>query len=208
MTCPACDQALTEHDAQCAGCGFSMAVAEHEFGVPPTLQGPVSDPKNVLSRSEKKKLVAFAREIEGRFPQARIVIAVRESPDAESFRAHAFWLFNRSGLCSQVEKGGACHLIFLLLDPVLKKMAVMPGYGLEPFIGRDALAECLAAAKSSLSAGRFFDGILAALRAIETRLRDVTATAPRTFGLSPDRTLMDDGGHALDPAAAIYLPAY
>jgi uncharacterized membrane protein YgcG len=208
MVCPACDQSLSEHDAQCAACGFSLEVAGHEFGAAPSLQAPVSDPEGALSGSERKKLVALANEMEARFPQVRLAVVVRKTPEETALRTHAFWLFNRSGLCSPIEKGGACHLILLLLDPVSKKLALMVGYGLEPFIGRQALAECLSASKSSLASGRLGEGLISALRGIERLLLAASASAAQTFGLAPERTVLDDTGFALDPATAIYLPAY
>jgi hypothetical protein len=52
------------------------------------------------------------------------------------------------------------------------------------------------------------EGLISALRGIERLLLAASAAAAQTFGLAPELTVLDDTGFALDPAAAIYLPAY
>lgn len=96
--------------------------------------------------------------IEHRFPQLRLAVALVRAPAGTPLGVYTFWLFNRGGLSSPVEKGPDNHLILLVIDPgegIDGQAAAMIGYGLEPLISREQLSKCLACAAPGLVRGRF-----------------------------------------------------
>ena len=192
MFCPDCNAPLAEHDAACAQCGFSMEQADRVFGGPPALHPPVCDLARLLSSSEARKLTLAARRLEAKFPQVRIAIITKSVPANCSIRALVFWLFNRAGLCSTMEKGGDCHLVLLFLDPDARAITGMIGYGLEPFLSRAEFESCLATGKDAFAAARWSDALTRTLQALDDKFTALCTSSDKTFGLAPEWMLVTD----------------
>lgn len=192
MFCPDCQAPLAEHDTACVQCGFTMEQADRVFGGPPALHPPVCDLAKLLSNGEKQRLTLVARNLEAKFPQVRLAIVTKAVPDGVQARGLVFWLFNRAGLCSSMEKGGDCHLVLLFLDPSAHVLSGMIGYGLEPFLSREEFEQCLAAGKAELSASKWGEGLGATLRSLDERFTAICTGSERTFGLAPEWTLVTD----------------
>ena len=139
MRCPACRNEIHEGDAACTACGFTLAALDPHLGIPPQLTPPVVDMAQVLSSSARRTLVEATRRAEQHFPDIHAVVILADVPANLSPELYAFWLFNRTGLFSEVEKGGDNHGVLLLLDTQSARCAVMIGYGLEPLMTTLAL---------------------------------------------------------------------
>lgn len=126
--------------------------------MPPPLAVPIADPHRLLGDHDMRRIERTIKRIENRFPQLRLAVALQRAPAGVPLGVYTFWLFNRGGLSSPVERGGDNHLVLLVIDPgdgADGQAAAMLGYGLEPLISREQLSDCLASASSELARGRF-----------------------------------------------------
>lgn len=204
MFCPDCNAPLAEHDAACVQCGFSTEQADRVFGGPPALHPPVCDLAKLLSGGEKQRLTLAARRFEAKFPQVRLAIITKAVPQGVPLRGVVFWLFNRAGLCSSMEKGGDCHLVLLFLDPTARVLSGMIGYGLEPFLAPAEFEQCLAAGQANFTASKWGEGLAKVLRGLDERFTSICTGSERTFGLAPEWTLITDD---IAPAEAEHAQA-
>lgn len=186
MRCPACQTPAIETDATCRQCGFSLETADRAFGIAPTLQRPISDNLGVLGSIARKKVARVIADLERRFPQVAQAVVLTEVPQQAPLAAYAFWIFNRSQLSSAVEKGGANHLVLLLIDTQTKRAITMVGYGLEPFIQETHLQSCLQAAEQPLQHGHFGQAIEAFTRELDRQMGELCRLIPKQFGLVDD----------------------
>lgn len=196
MRCPVCQHPLTEHDAACAACGFSLEMADRTFGIPPQLRPPVSDAGGLLQGDQLRRLALACRKFEQRFPQTQVLVVLHPVPKSQSAGAFAFWLFNRAGLCRALDKAGDNHTILFLVDTRQSpppRLACMIGYGLEPFLGSEALQASLDVGRPLLSKGQIQAAIEACLSAVAQHLIQVSAQLAATYGLAPDAVWHPEG---------------
>lgn len=121
------------------------------------------------------------------------MVVAATPPPPLSAELYAFWLFNRAGVFSAVEKGGGNHGVLLLLDPSAGAAVVALGYGLEPLLPPSALESCLAVARQYLgkrqtaaAAGGFF-------REMQRQLAACAPQWPLVFGLDEELPWFDSG---------------
>jgi uncharacterized membrane protein YgcG len=187
MFCPSCNAALHEFDAACGRCAFSLAVCDAQFGLPPLLSHPVSDPKHHLSRLSHSTIVKAAQHLEQRFPQLRITTLVHSKPDSAEPKPYLFWIFNRGSLHNALEKAGSNHHILLWIDPAAKKMSSMVGYGLEPVLGHRPIQDALCSASPYLLTHQYAQATIAFIRELDRRLVELRHQLDTTFGWHPDQ---------------------
>lgn len=186
MRCPACQQALHEHAPVCPHCGFTLLVAERYFGIPPQVKADITDLANVLSKKEKRDLQQLLRVKRLRFPQARFAVVMDNVTPEVPLGSYAFWLFNKSGLASAMQKAGDCHLILLVFDVENHRCTGMVGYGLEPFVSEEILARILDAGMTAFQEGRFTDSIKSILHQADIEFTALCNTIPKTYGLTEE----------------------
>lgn len=146
-SCPSCQNPAADGETICTACGFSLAEADLHLGIPPQLSAPVADRHRHLSTSEVRLIASLTSAIEKQFPQVHLAVAIEHSPQDVPLPVFTFWLFNRSGISSAVERGPDNHLVLLVIDagnPNVSGASCMIGYGLEPFVMREQLDTCLA----------------------------------------------------------------
>jgi predicted AAA+ superfamily ATPase len=90
-----------------------------------------------------RKLYEKVRELERRFPQVHVHVVVRNFTPEQPIELFAFWIFNGGHLAQEAHKGGGNRDVLFVLDPVHQRMALMVGYGLEPFLRQQALDHLL-----------------------------------------------------------------
>ncbi len=193
FTCPSCQNPAVEGQTVCIACGFSLTEAERRLGIPPQLSAPVADKHEHLSAAEIRRIASLTDEIEGKFPQVHLAVVIDHVPVDVSLPVYTFWLFNRAGISSSVERGADNHLILLVIDAgaAAKGAACMIGYGLEPFLPQQRLHACLASVSAELAAGRHEKAALGFFSALQSvlqescvradqneRLRDTPTPAP------------------------------
>ncbi len=186
MLCPACQQPLHEAAPACAACGFSLAACDAAFGPLPLIEPPVTDLTGLLSRAGRAQVAAAAAEFGRRFPQASASLLLAAKPAAAPTRPWLFWVFNRSGLHSPLEKGGACRRFLLWIDPESRHLAVMCGYGFEPLLPSQTLKEALSIAAGYAASAQHARAAVAFIRELGHRLTRLHLTLPRTFGWSEE----------------------
>jgi hypothetical protein len=125
----------------------------------------------------------MVRRLEHRFPGLRTAVVTTAVPEKVTSGLYAYWLFNRGGLTSAVERGSNNRLIFLQLDLLNESAVAMVGYGLEPFFGQDTLQECLQAMAADLRDGQVADAVLLFWNEVEKQLQAIAKQLPEIFGI-------------------------
>jgi uncharacterized membrane protein YgcG len=182
MRCPACQQPTFETAVECA-CGFSLPALDRLLSMPPMLAPGLNDGQGALTRSERRQVMTEIARLERSFPQAGFSVVLASAPAEIGLSLYAFWLFNRTGIASAVERGGANRHVLLVIDPQAGHAACMIGYGLEPFLGEAELANALHAASQHLGEARLGQGISAFLTEVGCLLSDCVESLESTYGL-------------------------
>jgi uncharacterized membrane protein YgcG len=133
----------------------------------------ISDNTGSLSSSEINKLRKRVAALQRRFPQLVLQIVLRALPKEHPFSLHGFWLFNAGAFAGEGRRGKNNHAILLLIDPVRKESALMPGYGLEPLLREEALGHLLDLAGPVWDAGLWAEGIERVLAGLDKLLESV-----------------------------------
>ena len=177
--------------AACHQCGFSLEVIDSRMGIVPQLTPPVSDLHKQLSRADRRRALSAVGDLSRRFPQVELSYVVTALPDQLPPAEYAFWLFNRAGISSTVERGGKNRRILLLVDSKSKHAVTMIGYGLEPFLAARHLQPCLLAAMGSLKSGEYGRGCEVFVAELTRQLQSVLAEIDRGFGVSDESLWVD-----------------
>ena len=175
FTCPSCQNPAVEGQTICIACGFSLADADRQLGIPPQLSAPVADRHQHLTASEVRRIASLTSAIEKKFPQVHLAVAIEHMPEGVSLPVYTFWLFNRAGISSSVERGADNHLVLLVIDAGnagVPGASCMIGYGLEPFVRREQLDACLEAISPHLNAMRHGKAALGFFTALQTVLQE------------------------------------
>ncbi len=203
MHCPYCHAPAFESQPQCTACGFSLDGVERLFGMMPAMQPGITDQADLLDAKGARKSVEAAMEsLQTAFPQLKIsVVTVRLQPH-QPLAVYAFWVFNRSGICRELDKGGKSRDLLLTVDAANGRASLMIGYGLEPFVSEQALSEILAAGATAFGQGDWTAGIVDVIAHAEQALREIFSALPRIYGLEPASLQQDDASGAIQPASA------
>lgn len=183
MRCPYCRTRLTETAEECPACRLTLDRASKLLGPVPRLEHGVADMAGVLARGEAAKLHKAINRLGGSFPQLKFHVLLHLFPEEHPFELHVFWLFNRGNYSSEAHKGGNNHSLLLAIDPARGRSALMTGYGLEPFLGDEALDHLLELAEPAWIAGHWAQGIHEVIRGLDRLLASAAREAAAGFGL-------------------------
>lgn len=64
-------------------------------------------------------------------------------PTEHPFQMHAFWIFNAGAFAGEAKRGRDNYALLIVIDPYRGESAIIPGYGLEPLLSREALDHLL-----------------------------------------------------------------
>lgn len=182
MRCPFC-QTLSREDApECVHCGFSLPKLDHFLGTPPAVQAGLTDDENLLGKADRKRLLVAIERFSRRFPQVRFNLWLGHVKKETPMHLHVFWLFNRSSLCSQLQKGAVNREVLLGVDTLNRRASLMIGYGLEPFVGGQHLHVVLDAAKVEFAAAEWRKGSQTVIERLADTLLTVHAQMRQTYG--------------------------
>lgn len=205
FTCPSCQKPAVEGQTACVACGFSLADTDRRLGIPPQLSAPVADMHGLLSSAEVRRIASLTQAIERKFPQVHLCVVIDHVPAEVSMSVFTFWIFNRAGISSSVERGPDNHLVLLVIDAsdrASKGAACMIGYGLEPFIPKQTLEACLSAIGPELNSRRVGKAALGFFTAVENILKECCVRANQDELLkdmpteAPSDLVPSDGGNA------------
>jgi uncharacterized membrane protein YgcG len=133
----------------------------------------VADTTRSLNPAEQQKLKQKIARIQRRFPQLVLQLVVHEFPPEHPFSMHVFWLFNAGNFAGDGRRGKDNHALLLALDPLRGEAAIMPGYGLEPFLNREALDHLLELAGPAWVNAKWADGIFHVLDGFDKLLESI-----------------------------------
>jgi uncharacterized membrane protein YgcG len=145
----------------------------------------VADTTRSLSQPEQQKLKQHVARIQRRFPQLVLQVVMHEFPAEHPFSMHVFWLFNAANFAGGSRRGKDNHALLLALDPVRGEAAIMPGYGLESFLQREALDHLLELAGPAWKNCHWADGISRVLDGFDKLLESIALpeeVAPKRNG--------------------------
>jgi hypothetical protein len=184
MRCPYCRTRLTELAAECPSCRLTLGRAKSLLGPVPRLGQGVADPAGALPAGDAARIGKAIGRLSWTFPQVSLHVLLHAFPAEHPFDLHVFWLFNCGGFSAESHKGGENRTILLALDPAGGRSALMVGYGLEPFLGDEALDHLLELAEPAWIAGDWTRGILEVIAGLDRLLESAALEVAAGFGLS------------------------
>jgi hypothetical protein len=184
MRCPYCRTRLTEHVLECPACRLTLDRATALLGPGPRLGQGVADLAGVLPKGDAAKIGKAIGRLIWTFPQVSLHVLLHIFPEDHPFDLHVFWLFNCGGFSMESQKAGENRTILLALDPALGRSALTVGYGLEPFLGDEALDHLLELAEPAWRNGEWTRGILEVIEGLDRLLESAALEVAAGFGLS------------------------
>lgn len=185
MRCPYCQHQLHASSPECPACRLTYPRTSALVGAVPRLAPMVADTTQSLKASDQKKLKRRITAIQNRFPQLVLQVVMHRFPEEHPFSMHVFWLFNAASFAGDGNRGKDNHALLIAIDPARGESAIMPGYGLEPFLAAEAVDHLLELAGPAWENGRWADGILRVLDGLDQWLE--------TIGLPDEGTVLAAG---------------
>lgn len=133
----------------------------------------MADTTGSMKTAEQNKVKRRISEIQRRFPQLALQVVMHRFPAEHPFSLHVFWLFNAGSFAGDGNRGKDNHALLIAIDPVRGESAIIPGYGLEPFLNAEALDHLLELASPAWQAERWTDGILRVLDGLDSWLETI-----------------------------------
>jgi uncharacterized membrane protein YgcG len=143
------------------------------LGAVPRLPLAVADTTETLRTSDHTRIKRRIAVIRRRFPQLVPQVVMHRFPAEHPFSMHVFWLFNAADFAGASQRGRDNHALLLAIDPDRGEAAIMPGYGLEPFLTTAALDHLLEVAGPAWEDERWADGILSVLDRLDLLLETI-----------------------------------
>ncbi len=169
---------------ECPSCRLTLDRANALLGPIPRISTGVSDLAGALPKGDARKIAKAIGRLTWTFPQVSVNVLLHLFPTEHPFELHVFWIFNAAGLSPESQKGGENRSILLALDPAQEKSALMVGYGLEPYLGDEALDHLLELSEPAWKSGEWTRGILELLGGLDRLLESAALEVANGFGLS------------------------
>lgn len=186
MRCPYCQLPLHANAPECPACRLTYPRTCALVGAVPRLMAMVADTTRSLSPSDQAKLKRRISAIQQRFPQLVLQVVMHRFPEEHAFSMHVFWLFNAASFAGDGRRGKDNHALLLALDPARGEAAIMPGYGLEPFLAHEAVDHLLELAGPAWENGRWADGIMRVLDGLDQWLETIAIPDQATVAVLGD----------------------
>jgi uncharacterized membrane protein YgcG len=130
----------------------------------------LTDAAGLLRRGDRGKVEAAMEKIGRRFPQIFVAVYTGSLGEVANIRQFGFWLLNRAAFEDvPVEKPNEAGIL-ITIDPESKAASIAFGYLLDPYLEESDTFECLSRAHSHWLDGRFADGIVKALKHLDSVL--------------------------------------
>lgn len=183
ILCPYCEKTVEETSPSCPSCKVDLTKVNNLLGPAPFLDAHVTDYTSNLSPREMKQVRQAIFGFSDRFPQCRFAAVLRTFPEDITLRVGLFWLFNSGAISDAESTRGDNRDILLAIDPTFGRAGIIVGYGLEPFIARDAIEQILAKAHPHLEKRNFGKAITMIVRETANLLSETSREIPEIFGL-------------------------
>ena len=173
MRCPFCQTPLKADAAECPACRLTFPRTCALVGALPRLAPVVADTTRQLGTADQAKLKKEIAKIQRRFPQLVLQVVMHAFPEEHPFSMHVFWLFNAGNFAGDSHRGKNNHALLIALDPARGEAAIMPGYGLEPFLKPETLDHLLELASPAWENLRWAEGISRVLGGLDQLLESI-----------------------------------
>lgn len=142
----------------------------------------IMDTESFWDEKSQKILHKKLAEMQRLFPQISWCLLTLSLPESANLRLFNFWFFNVSPLAETSSAEQRAWTILLTLDRQHGRIAVMPGYAVEPLIADDEWEKILLTLRESERKGnmlagylQFFDETKLYLIKASERMRDIIA---------------------------------
>jgi len=167
--CPSCGDGVEDGMRACASCGYGFEFATRllPYEAPPLRK--FIDYDGQLSRDDIKTGQRALEKLRAHFPQITLCTCIARVPKEVSLSEFGFWFFNQSVPNSPRLTERRLHSILLCIDPDRGGASLTLGYGLDPFIDDESLAQCLEKIRKPLAAqdyGKVIRKLCRALRPV------------------------------------------
>jgi uncharacterized membrane protein YgcG len=173
MQCPFCQTPLRADAAECPACRLTFPRTSALVGAVPRLSAVVADTTRTLGTKAQAAIKKRIAEIQRRFPQIVLQVVIHTFPEEHPFGMHVFWLFNAGNFAGDSHRGKDNHALLIAVDPTRGESAIIPGYGLEPFLKPETLDHLLELAGPAWQTGRWVDGFLRVLDGLDQLLESI-----------------------------------
>ena len=185
MRCPYCQNPLPTSDApECPACRLTFPRTTALVGAAPRLSPIVADTTQTMGQADQARLKRRIQDLRQRFPQLAVQLVMHQFPQEHPFSMHVFWLFNIGAFASESRKGNDNHGILIVVDPLRGESAIIPGYGLEPYLKEEAMEQLLESGRPLWEKGQWTEGFLKVLGSLDKLLE--TLGEPVTPGKCGD----------------------
>lgn len=183
LSCPYCTKPLAEDSPTCPACSLSLDAATSLLGPIPLLNRGLTDTTDTLKKRERRAIQSAITRFERRHPGTYLNVVLRPFPTEFNLSTQLFWLFNTAGLSTIESKLEKNHDILIGVDPSFGRMALMVGYGLEPFVSKESVIELLESGKSALEQGQYGEALQKVIRGLHPLLKQAATQAFETLGI-------------------------
>lgn len=173
MRCPYCQGPLKASASDCPACRLSFQRVSALLGAVPRITPLVADTTGTLRSSDHKLIMRQLARLQKRFPQVVPQVVMHRFPAEHPFSMHAFWLFNAADFAGASRRGRENHSLMLVIDPFREEAAIVPGYGLEPFLTSDSLGRLLDLAEPAWRDSQWCEGVLRVCDGLDRLLETV-----------------------------------
>lgn len=133
--CPACVVRVPEATSSCPACGFTGGDTMAMFPIPLPPLGPMLDAAGLWTPSEHAAISRRVKVMGRRFPQIRWSVCSIDSEGIPNLRLFGFWMLNVSPLAAGETEEDRAWTILMVINA--GKVALVPGYGVEPWVSDD-----------------------------------------------------------------------
>ena len=141
--CPYCQTPIQINAPECPACRLTFPRTSALVGAMPRLHPIVADTTGQLKGSVSAKIRKEILKLQRRFPQLVVQVVMHRFAPEHPFSMHAFWLFNAGAFAGEAKRGKNNHAILILIDPFRRESAIVPGYGLDSLLKKEALEHLL-----------------------------------------------------------------
>jgi uncharacterized membrane protein YgcG len=142
-------------------------------GAVPFITPLVADTTGTLRSADHKRIRRGLERLQRRFPQLVPQVVMHRFPAEHPFSMHAFWLFNAADFAGASRRGRENHALMLAIDPYREEAAIVPGYGLEPFLTNESLDRLLDTAEPAWRDSQWTEGVLRVFEGLDRLLETV-----------------------------------
>jgi hypothetical protein len=128
------------------------------------------DQANCWDDASRKKILQWMKRVQRRLPQIHWCLLSISLPEEVRLRLFNFWFLNVSPVANPEEAEARAWTILLTYDAAHDRMAVTPGYQIEPMLADDDWEDLLITVKSYTHEGGILRGYREFFREVETKL--------------------------------------